>query len=480
MKLVRTCILYPIAFSSLVLASCGGGALHQIPQSDQSGSAQPPAQPPASGATVSAADGTYAIPLSGGYGATITLHAQNAPSGAHLLVHGDQTATAPSTARQTQSARSAACPIPPTIYLQNPFPFPITIRLESFSVVLPCDVDGTLFGVSFYQAIPQPAVVTSTKVGDATAMGRKISFRPAVTRLTFAPFTTSALAIRQETSTAQVVLPVAPGSTTMLTSNVSHVPSTLSFNYATATGGSSYSSACFNAHDASGALVAALRGVPIAGTPSFYCSVDPGTSAIAFGRVIKFFIGRPKYDASVFEFDGPSSAYLCTSGSSVQCDTPSFSIPTYRNLIVANAKDLQMCVPVTPNADCNNVAGKPSPPPSMQTVSRGAEFQLLVADDPTYKPGTRTAPVPWDGLLRLTVSGKCRINTRPDSENGETPPGYSDDDQRGVGPSAEFDISPTGSGTCSITTSEDPKFITDYSDPQHPTGRSKTIAITIR
>ncbi len=479
MNLVRTRFPYAIVSSAIMLASCGGGALHQIPASTQSDSAHSPAGPATSALPLNAAaNTTYALPLSDGYSGTISLRVEHAPAKTKLLVRVEQSRGG-AAARAATASRSGACPAPPTILLENPFPFPITIRLTSFTIHVPCSVDGALFGVSFYQTVPQPNVVTSTKLGNARASGNTVTFTPAVATLTFAPLTTSALAVRQETSTAEVVLPVAPGSTTVLTSNASNVPSSLSFNYTTAAGGSSYSAACFDAYDKSGALMPALRGAAIAGTPSFYCSLDPGASTITFGQLVKFFIGAPKTDASVFEFDGPGSAYLCTDGDTTQCDTPAFSIPTYRNLIVANAKDLRLCVPVKDSTDCNNVGGKAWPPPSTHTVSRHRDFQLLVADDPTYRPGTALAPVPWDGLLRLSVSGQCRLNTHNDNDNGDVPPGYSDDDQAGVGPYAEFDITPTGAGFCDITTSEDPKFITNYSDPQHPMPRSKSLLITI-
>ncbi|MGR4063878.1 MAG: hypothetical protein ACLQPV_00345, partial [Vulcanimicrobiaceae bacterium] len=434
---VRTRAALGAAASSLVFAACGGGNGQMPPASVPSQAAPSQSAPATAGATssvrVSAATATYTLPLSNGFSGTISLSAPNAPPNASLKIHAVYPAvqTGPARSSKRMSPNTQACPPPPTISLTNPFPFPIKIRLFSFTIHVPCTPDGTLFGASFYQTAPQPSTVTSTKLGDATATGNTISFTPVVKSLTFPPMTTSAIAIRAETSTAEVALPVAPGSTTNLTSNAPSLPSALSFQYTTSTGGTSYSSACFNAHDSSGNLVPALQGVPIAGTPSIYCNIDPGTSSITFGQVVKFFVAAPKPDASVFEFDGPSSAYLCTNSSTAECDTPSFNVPTYQNLIVANAKSLVLCVPVTEDTDCNNVNNSPTPPPATQTVRAGQAFQLLVADDPTYTPGSANAPVPWSGLFTLTFGGQCKLDTGPDNDNGDVPPGYTDANQTG-------------------------------------------------
>jgi hypothetical protein len=118
-------------------------------------------------------------------------------------------------------------------------------------------------------------------------------------------------------------------------------------------------------------------------------------------------------------------------------------------------------------------------PPSTQVVPFGRTFKLLVADDPTYKAGTPIAPVPWDGLFRIHLSGPCVLSTTPDSNDGDVPPGYSDDQQRGAGPYAQFDITPTGHGPCTITISEDPAYVTDQSNATNPTGRSASLTVTI-
>ena len=492
---VRTRVAVATAALATAFAACGGGSGQLPPASGQAqgaaaaaartaGATQaaPDTAGPTSSLRVGAAPATYALPLSNGFSGTISLSSAKAQPNAELRIHASYPAisASPSRTRRTASPGAQSCPPPPTISLTNPFPFPITIRLIGFTIHVPCAPTGALFGASFYQTAPQPTTVTATKLGDATATGNVISFKPVVTSLTFPPHTTSSIAIRAETSTSEVALPVAPGSTTNLSSNAPNLPSVLSFQYTTSTGGTSYSSACFNAHDSNGALVPALQGVPIAGTPSIYCNIDPGTSSITFGQTVKFFVAAPKPDASVFEFDGPSSAYLCTDASTAECDTPAFNVPTYQNLIVANAKSLVLCVPATENTDCNNVNNSATPPASTQTVNAGQEFQLLVADDPTYAPGTANAPVPWSGLFTLSFSGPCKADTGPDNDNGDVPPGYTDAGQTGVGPYAEFDVDATGTGTCSITVNEDPKFITDYSNPANPTGRSTTLTLTVQ
>lgn len=480
MKLVQTRTIVVAALSA-ALASCGGAGFRQVPPSAKSLPAQSAPQYVAVGTSVVALSpqgGTYALPLSEGYSGSISLLAERAPVKATLTLRALQPVD------QTGSAGAAAsgpkpCPPPPTILIENRSPFPMTIRLRSFTIHVNCNLGGKLFGLSFYQTDPQPSIIRSIKLGDATATGDIVTFTPTVTDLNLPAMTTSALAIRQETSTAEVALPVVANATSVLTSNAPTVPSSLSFQYTTAAGGASYSSACFNAHDALGALVPDLQGVPIAGTPSFYCRIDPGSSSITFGQLVKFFVSAPKADASVFEFDGPSSAFLCNNNSTAECDTPSFNVPTNQNLIVTNVRDLAICVPVVDNTDCNNVNHSLSPPASTQSVPAGRGFQLLIADDPSYKPGTLAAPVPWDGLLRIATSGSCHIDTSSDNSNGDEPPGYSDQNKSGVGPYAEFDLVAGSSGTCTITTSEDPKFITDLSDPQNPKPRSKSITITV-
>jgi hypothetical protein len=228
--------------------------------------------------------------------------------------------------------------------------------------------------------------------------------------------------------------------------------------------------------------------VPLVGTPSFYCRLDAGNSSVSFGTTVKFSIGAPKPDASIFELDGNAQGYACTGPiGSPNCTTRAFSVPQFQNAIVGNVKNLTLCVPARRNTDCNNVNQSPWPPASVTSVPAGEGFQLLVADDPTYKPGTPAAPVPWDGLVRIATAGSCSLETRHDNDNGDVPPspfpgrpGYSDDGPKGVGPYAEFDIHAGSRGTCAITVSEGLKYITDLRDPANPRPRSTTLALTVR
>ena len=79
---------------------------------------------------------------------------------------------------------------------------------------------------------------------------------------------------------------------------------------------------------------------------------------------------------------------------------------------------------------------------------------------------------------RSSLSGPCSFAS---TDTGSEPPGYSDVGQQGIGPKAEFDVVPTGSGVCTITMSEDPRFITaDFSNPENPVGRTVHVSITIQ
>jgi hypothetical protein len=458
-------ILRAVSFLTLtiiVLASCSGG-------SQQTNPTVPPQeiQP----AQTSSQSHTYALQTTNGINGTIAIRSTNALPDTTVAFNAER-ATA-QTFVVVQGGRRCICPTIPTIQIRNPFPFPITVDIDGFTIKLPCKVDGQLFGVTFYQTKPQPKIVSPIKLGDVTAHGSIITFTPSVKQLTIPAQTTSALSILAETSTAEVAIPVAPGSTTVLTANAPNVPSSLSFTYNTATGGSLYSSACFNAHDSAGALVPALQNTPLVGTPSFYCQINPANSAITFGQTVQFTIGAPKPDAAVIQLDGPTQAYAC-SGTAVNCNTPSFNIPTFQKFIAGNVKDLTACVPQKKNTDCNNINGSPSPPPSTNYVKAGQDFQLLVADDPTYKPGTPTFPVPWDGLFRMTLCGPCQL------VQGYMPPNLPGYNDNGQGPDAAFTVKPTGKGTCTITAAEGKRYITDFSNPANPKARSTTVKVTIR
>jgi hypothetical protein len=180
----------------------------------------------------------------------------------------------------------------------------------------------------------------------------------------------------------------------------------------------------------------------------------------------------------VLGLDGPSETFTCQQASATTtCGTPTFAISTtsataFQNVVVGNAEDLRICVPVTGDTDCNALV---EPAPARTSVPFGQGFQVLVADDPTYRAGAG----PWDGKFRSSLSGPCSF---ADSDlGGSDPPGYSDVGQQGIGPKAEFDVVPTGSGICTITMREDPRFITaDFSNPANPVGRTVQLSISIQ
>jgi hypothetical protein len=315
------------------------------------------------------------------------------------------------------------------------------------------------------------------KIGDAKGVGNELQFTPTVNELTLPPRSTQVLLISPESTTTGVPIPVVPGVTTVLTAGNTNVPTSLSFKFTSAHGGSLFTSSCDNAFHGE-TLDPQLQGVPRVGTPSFFCHLDPGNASITFGAPINFYIGTPKPDASVLGLDGPSKTFTCQEApSTTTCGTPTFTIgtdsaTTFQNVVVGNAEDLRICVPVTDDTDCNALV---EPAPSRTTVPFGQKFQVLVADDPTYRPNAG----PWDGNFRSSLSGPCHF-----AETDLGPPdlpGYSDVGQQGVGPKAEFDVIPTGSGVCTITMSEDPRFITaDFSNPENPLGRTVRLSITIQ
>jgi hypothetical protein len=372
------------------------------------------------------------------------------------------------------------CPSIPPIEIFNPFPFPITIEIESFTVNVPCTVNGMLFGASSFQIKPQPAVVSPLKLGNASASGSTITFTPSVKSITLQPSTTYEILILQETSTSDVAFPVVPSSTTNLTANAPAITSGSTFNgltftYATSTGASFYSAACFQAF-VNGQLVPFLQNIPLVGTPSFYCQLStPNNAAITFGQTVSFNILAPPQDRAIFEPDGNPQGFECEApaNNASTCNVPQFSIPTtYQNFIAGNVQDLRLCVPATPGVDCNGFDSDPQGG-SVTTVPCCKPFQLLVADDPTYKPPTSSAQ-PWDGLFRMSFpAGICKVPPWY-----AVPPGYSNNG-KGIGPAAAFNIKPNAPGTYTITATEDPRYIINDSNPSNPVPRSATIVITV-
>lgn len=444
---------------SLTLAACGGSGQLTAP-----GAQVPPSQN--ARAPLSASSTNISLPpLGQGYSGKMTV--SFVPGrGSQLRV--EIAATNTSNGNQT----GHPCPTIPPIQLQNISSTPIVLVLKTITINVPCSVGGQQFGVSFFQLIPQPAIVQSTKLGEAAGTGNQISFS-STQQVTLPPLSTSELTILSDPSGTEVALPVAPNSTSVLTSSKgSNIPTDLSFFYTSGSGASLYTTACFDA-----SLLPAS--VPRVGRPSFFCHINPGTGSITFGTLVKFFIGVPKVDRSVLGLDGPNTSFICgTAATSTECDTPQFTVnnsssTAFQNVIVGNVDDLRACVPVSDNTDCNSLT---SPAPSTTTVSSSVhEFELLVADDATYRPGAG----PWDGLFRRSiVSGPCTFSNAPDTHDG--PPGYTDSNQTPTGPLAELEVNTGGPGVCVISLSEDPAFIVaDFSNPANPLGRSVQLTITI-
>jgi hypothetical protein len=484
------------ALLALAAASCSGGNQQPGPQ------LAPLPQTP----TLSNANSrNYQLSTADGISIDLRISASTSlPTSAVALDRSVMLSVPGSGLRQT----STTCPSIPPIRLSNPFSFAITVQIVAFTITVPCSIPGSLFGATFYQVIPQPATIDPIKLGNATVSGSTIAFSPTVQSITFPAKTTSQITILPETSTSDVAFPVAPGSTTNLTPISSNLPSGsgLSFTYSTSTGATMYTAACFNAFP-SGLLATVLQPVPLVGTPSFYCQIVPtsGTS-ITFGTIVTFDVTLSQSDGAIFEPDGTPQGYACTNANT--CKVPQFTIgspspassaspaPVYQTFISGNVQNLRLCVPATPDVDCNDFDNDPQGG-SLTTVTLRkfpSDFQLLVADDPTYfnanNPGAiPPSPVPgapspmpsppWSGLFNMSLSGQCHLDMRPDNDNGDVPPGYTDVGQTGVGPAAEFDVTATGAGTCTITAAEDPKYITIINPPASPAPRSASITITI-
>ncbi|HMD02109.1 MAG TPA: hypothetical protein VKG44_03990, partial [Candidatus Baltobacteraceae bacterium] len=383
-------------------------------------------------ASLSATSQTYALPLSGGYSATLSLHANGVPAGTKLLlgVRQPQMSAPNEAGARADSRKTRSCPATLTIPLFNPFSFPIVLNVDGFSIKLPCTVDGTLFGVSFYQLQPVPATVSSLKVGDVTAVGKSITFTSDVSTITLPPQTETALSIIPEGSTSEVGIPIVPGANTLITSNASSsISSSLSILYASSGGGGTlFSSGCFPAY-AGGVLNSALASAVFLGTPSYFCTLGTVNSAtVLFGSpTVTFTIGAPLADVSFIGYDGPAGEFLCAPTGTTTCTTPAFTVPTVQNVIVGNVRDLQVCIPAAANADCNtNVHPAASPAPQASSIPSGSQIELLVADDPTYaSSNTRCSASANCGGLSLSTSGSCSIDDGAD-DNSDIPPGYND------------------------------------------------------
>ncbi|HZZ66530.1 MAG TPA: hypothetical protein VFE17_13570, partial [Candidatus Baltobacteraceae bacterium] len=221
---------------------------------------------------------TVNLPQMRGASATLVMRSSGLPAVAFF----DDRPGSASAGVSKQSLTQPSCPSIPPIRITNPTPITFTIQISSLTIRLLCVPSSALFGASFFQIVPLPTVVSPTKLGDASISGSTLTFTPAVHQLTLPAHTTSEIVILPEQSTAEVALPVAPGSLTDLTANAPNVSSALSVTYQTASGGSLYSVSCFNAFS-DGTLAQALQGVPLVGIPSFYCHLNPANgSTITF------------------------------------------------------------------------------------------------------------------------------------------------------------------------------------------------------
>ena len=467
----RTLFLAAIGLlASIELAGCAGAG----------GSAPPPASVTASSNNVNnarssndqvlmqsvdvrvgATPTTATLPLTQGLSGSITLRSTG--SNATVKIGTEQPAAS---GRATPLSLGGCPPVPP-IVISNPFPFPITIAIDAFTVRLPCSVNGLLYGASSYQSNPVPQTLVSTKLGDATGAGHTITFTPKVSQLTFPAKSALTISILPETSTAFAQLPAIANAATVLTSNAPAVPNSLSLSSPNVQGGATFQSACYLPNDPAGP---GLPGIHILGIASFYCVLvpgQPGTSTTFGGQgskdIVTFRLGpNAKPDASYVGLDGPPLYAACTPAAGGQvCDSVPFEIPVYSKAIVGNVAALEACVPTVENADCNGVAGNPKAP-SATNVPRDRDFQLLFADDPSYN-----APNTFGGVT-LQVGGtspSCTINIGPDANN-DVPPGYADPapsagatpllaNYAGAGPYVEFDIKATTPGTCLLGVTED-------------------------
>lgn len=466
MKAIRTRLIILGAAAALAFAGCAGGSEQQAGAGLQ---------------TSQAGGGLHSYHVTRpGVSADLRVRAEKALPDSSVRFHDDTARAGSHHAKLT----ARTCPSVPPIDISNPFPFPITLRIVSFTVRLPCTASG-LFGATFVQIKPVPAVISPSKIGDATASGYSLTFTPAVKSFTLAPKTSYQILVLAEQSTSDVAFPVVPSATTNLTANAPDIASLptfngLNFSYPNASGTSNYSAACFPAFT-NGQLAPFLQNVPLVGHPAFYCQLTtPNNASLTLGQTVNFTVLSPPADRAVFQPDGTTQGFACSepANNASSCNVPQFTIPTtYQNFIVGNVQDLRICVPATPGVDCNGFSTDPQGG-TRSWVPCCRNFQLLVADDPTYKPPT-SPNQPWDGLFRMTYTqGVCKASTKPDNDN-DGPPGYSDVGQTGVGPAAEFDVTPLAAGTCTVTVTEDPKYITDDSNPSAPVPRSASVSVTI-
>jgi hypothetical protein len=456
--------------ASVGFAGCGGGGASTPSASTAGGSAiangdATPAQSSnfdTASHTVVVAAGpkqtTATFVLVDGSRGSLTLHSASANASLNI-----QTGAA---AQMRATESTGTCPAPVPIVISNRSSHPVSVTLDSFTVQLPCSVNGLLFGASAYQSNPVPASLVSTKLGNAKGTGNSITFTPTVSQLTFPANTTLTISILLETSTAFAQLPAVVNSALTLTSNAPQVPNSLALSASSVSGGTTFQSACYLPSDPAGP---GLSGQPILGTASFYCVLLPGQTgtSTSFGSngsngAVTFTLGpNAKPDSSYVSLDGPPIFAPCTPADNGQtCSAKPFSLPAYSKAIVGNVASIAVCTPATTGTDCNGVDGNPTAP-SATSVPGWQAFQLLLADDPSYNAANTF------GGLTLHISARwqsCTIDLGPAA--GNAPPGYSEPgppasatpvlaNYTGVGPYVALSIYAENPGTCTVALTED-------------------------
>lgn len=380
------------------------------------------------------------------------------------------------------------------IGLYNRSAKPLVLDIDGFKLNLRCTPTSPLFGVTLYPISPISSTIVPIKLGDVSAIGKKIVFTSKVVTVTLAPLSASEIGVIAESSTSEIGIPIVPGTPQLLTANAPQLSSTLSVSYGGAGGsGTLYSSACAPAI-VGGVLAPSLAHAIIEGTPSFYCTLGTvDSSTVTFGAPsVTFTIGAPIPDQSFIALDGPDSEVGCDASPAPTCVTPQFTVPTITNVIAGNVLDFQSCVPARENTNCNSNQN-PAPAPAATSVAAHSAVEILVADDPTYvSPGTAPCmkPAICGGFIVDTSGGSCLINNAPDI-NGDvpaSPPTYKDpgglQEQPPVtggistrayfpaaGPDVEFDLISGASGTtCSVWVTE----------ADGPLGRTVSLKIPVR
>lgn len=399
-------------------------------------------------------------------------------------------------------ANTGNCPEIPEIQLVNNSANSFAVGLSTFTITVPCLVPATAaLEATFFVLQPIPnnvvagqklAMSSNVQPNSPVAGSTTITFTPSAGQTTFSVPAKSvsgivALQVSSDPRIAaqQVALPVVNNVTTDVTSSQGLGKDKLLFAYASGAGNPFYQAACFP-----GAPPSTTSPAPVpVGRPKFYCNLDTA------GTVATTFTGTPNQnstqnvpftetlplDASVLGLDGSPKTFTCQtsvlnsdSTQTATCASKQFTINStgsttnYSNIIASNVNDIKICTPATAGTDCNAGAA------SATTIKKpNGDFQVLVADDPTYHPASGQ----WTGLLTATIAGDgCVFST---SATLPVPTSYSaaslsNGAFAGTGPNVAFEFTPVkNSDSCTISVSEDPAYIQDAT-----TGKGRTVALT--